>query len=143
MLSMMLSLLLTQWNAPPEPTIKLLRPEGKMKLCRCEVTNTSKVSWYFHGYSAATMQSPLPAGRVAPVPVIQHMKEGKWVSQFDGRCGVGISPIELPAGATAWFEMYLTAPGNTETRIGLYMNYGKDGGRHRHVWSNSVKTAGE
>jgi hypothetical protein len=135
----LMSLLLAQVISSSEPTLKLLPQEGKTQLYRCEVANTSKVTWYFKGNSVVKVQPSMPSGRIVPVHIIQHLKDGIWVSQFDGRCGVGISTIELPPGATAWFDLYLPFFQKTESRVGLYMYYGKVGTGHRYVWSNAVQ----
>lgn len=133
-------MLMTQ---PIEPILKLLPPEGKSQAYRCEVTNTSKVSWYFHGNVVKTSSPALPPGRVVTEPIIQHLTNGNWETQRNGRCGVGISPIELTAGSTVWFELNLMFPQNADSRVGLYMNYGKEGSTYRHVWSNAVKPPGK
>ncbi|MFO0815992.1 MAG: hypothetical protein U0796_22470 [Gemmatales bacterium] len=86
------------------PTVRLLSstPQGALVF---QVTNPTKAMWYFQGYGPTYFQTPLPAGKISPISHIERFRQGEWRTDFDGRCGVGITRVELPAGAKATFTV--------------------------------------
>ena len=125
----------------PLPVLKLIVNDGKSSRYRCEVTNPSDASWYFLGYAAETI--PVPAGRITPVPILQHRQKDVWVAQFDGRCGVGITAVELPARATVFFEVMLHLVPGQEERVGLSIVAVPERGTYRQVFSQTVRGPGK
>jgi hypothetical protein len=123
----------------PKPTIKLIAPKDKQARFQCEVTNPGKSSWYFLGYSLESMAPKLPVDRIAPIPTIQHRRNGKWVTAFDGRCGVGMGPIELPAGTKAAFDVIFSLSDGDEARVGITILSTKEWKDSKIIWSEPIK----
>lgn len=139
----LLALATLVWEKPlqdkPLPTLKLIAQADRPGGYWCEVTNPSKTSWYFRGYSPASFQSKLPADRIAPYSQIQRLKNGQWVTEFDGRCGVGIGPVELPAETKASFFTFLRDSEREDVRVGISISPTKDWKHSQNIWSEPVK----
>lgn len=139
----MMSCLLLIWSIlavadkVTEPTIKLEKlPNGKY---RCEVINTSKITWYYVGYSPKTMVKDPPADLMFVMPHVQHRQDGRWNAQFNGGCGVGLGPVEFPSGSKAHFEVWLHPNKGDASRVGLAFLTTKEWKGSRMIWSNAIQ----
>jgi hypothetical protein len=132
---MLLSLAFAQ--AHPMPTLTLVLKDPKLGLYEATVRNPSQASWYFLGYSREYVGSSLPANHICPVPTIQYLTDGQWKSQFDGRCGVGINPIELKPGSTSTFTVHLAE--KQQARVGLSLLATKQWSHYQQLWSNPIQ----
>jgi hypothetical protein len=120
-----------------EPTIKLEKlPNGKYS---CEVTNASKINWYYVGYSPKTMVKAPPADLMFVMPHIQHRQGGRWNDQFNGGCGVGLGPVELPSGSKARFDVRFHPNKGDASRVGLTFLKSKEWKGGRTIWSNEIQ----
>ncbi len=96
-------------------------PTGLVRIT-LQVTNDADKAVQFQGYRADSFNPPLPKGRIEPLWIAESQRNGTWeyLRWRSTSCGFGLDLIDLPAGATATFEVELPGEQWNEAQIGVH-----------------------
>ncbi|MCA8992856.1 MAG: hypothetical protein KDA88_12785 [Planctomycetaceae bacterium] len=100
-----------------------------------EVTNPNSTPLPYIGYTRDSYEPPLPEGTISPLYSVEFLRDGAWVAETYGWCGMGRGNVELAPQETVTFDFPAPHDDWESFRIGI------DWGNGQKVWSNPVPHA--
>lgn len=128
---------------PPEIRLKEVSPNQistGYKHLTFEVHNPNDVALPYSGYTQNSFDPPLTAKTIAPLYHAEFERDGEWVPEELGWCGVGIGSVELPPHSKLVFDFPANLDEWTELRVAIsWGDPRQEQQKWQTAWSESVK----